>query len=52
MRVLLITLKYTFVVILFLNLLCCEEQNVECETETVCYGAGNCIEKPISGSCF
>ncbi|MFT5147199.1 MAG: hypothetical protein ACI8RP_001845 [Urechidicola sp.] len=23
----------------------------ECETETVCYGNGNCIEKP-KGNCF
>ncbi len=41
--------------ILFLVLLvgfasCTPEDN--CETETVCYGEGNCIEKPIPGSCF
>ena len=23
----------------------------ECKTETVCYGNGNCIEKPV-GNCF
>ena len=28
-----------------------EEEEEECETETVCYGSGNCIEKP-SENCF
>ncbi|TDY63939.1 hypothetical protein DFQ06_0836 [Algibacter lectus] len=30
----------------------CTEEEGGCETETVCFGAGNCIEKPIAGSCF
>jgi hypothetical protein len=30
----------------------CTKEEGGCETETVCFGAGNCIERPIPGSCF
>ena len=30
----------------------CTPEESECETETVCYGDGNCIEKPIPGTCL
>jgi hypothetical protein len=33
--------------------LSCENDSEEgCETETVCFGQGNCIERPIEGTCF
>jgi hypothetical protein len=30
----------------------CTPEESECQTETVCYGSGNCIEKPIPGTCL
>jgi len=44
-------LKYILFVGTILMTISCTEKN-ECETETVCYGDGNCIEKPIPGTCF
>ncbi len=39
-------------VIIVLNFISCTKDEGGCETETVCDGAGNCIEKPIPGTCF
>lgn len=30
----------------------CEKEDGGCETETVCFGEGNCVEKPIPGTCI
>lgn len=35
-----------------LSLTSCTDEDGGCETETVCFGEGNCIEKPIEGTCF
>ncbi|WNH09584.1 hypothetical protein [Thalassobellus suaedae] len=38
--------------IIALSFISCTKQEGGCETETVCFGDGNCIEKPIPGTCF
>lgn len=41
--------------ILLLTTLCltsCGEEDKGCETETVCFGDNNCVERPIPGTCF
>lgn len=41
-----------FVLFSSLALLSCEAEEEGCELETVCFGEGNCIERPIPGTCF
>lgn len=45
-------LKYIIVSVITLNAISCATEEEGCETETICYGEGNCIEKPIHGTCF
>ena len=47
-------LKFTFLLILTLYITSCTEtEDKECETETVCFGDGSCIERPINiDDCF
>ena len=45
-------LKYIILSIIILNVTSCTGDDEGCETETVCFGEGNCIEKPIPGTCF
>lgn len=45
-------IKYVVLCVAVLNLVSCTDENDGCETETVCYGSGNCVEKPIPGTCF
>ncbi len=45
-------LKYIILSVIILNVISCTPEDGECETETVCYGNGNCVEKPIPGTCF
>ena len=44
------SLIYTLLLGVVLLIASCTPEE-ECETETVCYGNGNCIEKP-TGNCF
>ncbi|WP_159020520.1 hypothetical protein [Algibacter sp. L3A6] len=47
------TLKHVLLAaIISLSFTSCTEDEGGCETETVCFGAGNCIERPIAGSSF
>ena len=49
----LVKLKHIAILaMIILNFISCTKEEGGCETETVCYGAGNCIEKPIPGTCF
>lgn len=47
-------MKYLLIPIFALTLFSCAQDDKPC-TETVCYGDGNCIEKPVEGAgsdCF
>ncbi len=51
------TMKYTLKLIMFsiviLSAISCTVDDDEgCETETVCFGDGDCVERPIPGTCF
>lgn len=48
----LLNLKYVLFLSVIITLISCTPEETECETEIVCYGDGNCIEKPIPGTCF
>ena len=43
-------LKYLLLTFVLCTVFACTEEE-ECETETVCFGAGNCVERP-TGNCF
>ena len=46
------TLKFTsFLILVIFTLSCTETEDNECETETICFGDGSCIEQP-TGDCF
>ncbi len=48
-----LTLKLKHLLILTsLIIMSCTKNEEGCETETVCFGEGNCIERPIPGTCF
>lgn len=47
--------KFKLVILLcvvVLSLSCENDSEEGCETETVCFGQGNCVERPIPGTCF
>lgn len=45
-------LKCVILSLMLLSTVSCETEEEGCQTETVCFGEGNCIEKPIPGTCF
>jgi hypothetical protein len=45
-------LKFLFVIILMSNIAACTATESGCETETICFGDNNCVERPIPGTCF
>jgi len=45
-------LKYVLLLCFVITTISCTPEEPTCQTETVCYGEGNCIEKPIPGTCF
>ena len=45
-------LKYLVLSIIIFTAISCTADETGCETETVCFGEGNCVEKPIEGTCF
>ena len=50
---LLVKFKYiALFALLFVNVISCTDDNNGCETETVCFGSGNCVERPKPGTCF
>lgn len=50
--ILLNKLKFVVLLSFVLSVVSCTNEDQGCETETVCFGDGNCIEKPIPGTCF
>jgi hypothetical protein len=47
------TLKFMILSIIILSTISCTVDDDEgCETETVCFGDGDCVERPIPGTCF
>ncbi len=48
-----VKLKYVLFLVLMSNFTACtNDDEAGCETETVCFGDGNCIERPVPGTCF
>lgn len=45
-------LKYIFILSFILIGTSCTPEENECETKTVCYEGGGCIETPVPGSCY
>jgi hypothetical protein len=45
-------LKFIFVLCFILTGTSCTPEENECETKTVCYEGGSCIETPVPGNCY
>lgn len=46
--------KYLVLIVIVFALNACTSNELNCKTETVCYGPNNtnCVEKPIPGTCY